>query len=102
MLGANVVVLEALCFLLSQAQYFSGSLGEFVKPVPISHGSSSSFEGGRPLGSFLRYSVFALNVSFSFATSIHWQSCILLYLLTFSSHCSNGEVAILCRKRLRW
>src|SRR5438552_14745488 len=37
MFGADVVVLEALGFLLSQAQDFPGSFCELVKPVSVVH-----------------------------------------------------------------
>jgi hypothetical protein len=37
MFGADVVMLEALRFLLSQAQHLPGSLRKFVKPISIVH-----------------------------------------------------------------
>ena len=37
MFGANVVVLEALGFLLSEAQNFARTLGKLIKPISIVH-----------------------------------------------------------------
>jgi hypothetical protein len=37
MLGADIIVLEALRFFLSQAQNLSGSFGKSIKPISIVH-----------------------------------------------------------------
>src|SRR5712692_4605965 len=37
MFCSNVVVLEALSFFLSQAQYFPGSFGKSIKPISLVH-----------------------------------------------------------------
>src|SRR5260221_382407 len=43
MFGADVIMLEALGFFLSETQDLPGPLGELVKPVPIVHCRSPSF-----------------------------------------------------------
>ena len=47
MFGANIVVLEALRFLLGKAQDFSGPFGELVKPIPVAHVCTALFVSSR-------------------------------------------------------